>query len=340
MRSFRAFKTYMVVNWAKVKSYLLNREKSQKLLLINQPQFIAYLLNELTGVYKLNESGKLDKIDKFLVTSEPYGPIDEIFPEIPSEKICRVPHNKFLEEILENNYFAIKSGDCFIKEDLLNRIYQISLKQCSSAFLSEVEQVRKSCFPILWISIRVDNKRQWISQTEGIANIIKSLAVNFPNLGVVLNGFSLLHGFSYKRQIEEIIKKETETVGEIRSLLPPDIKIYDSIGCTIYESIVWAHSIDLYLAHHGSIVQNVAWHSNKPGLVHASQLTHQAETISDTPTYYGRENAVVPKYIPESCITDYGEYRADVGNAYDCDWQVIYQEILKLADSIRVKEEV
>ena len=340
MKFFQAFKSYMVTNWEKITSYLLNQEKSTKVLLINQPHFHAYLWNDLTGIYKLYESSILDKVDRFMVTSEPYGPIDEIFPEIPSEKICRVPYHKFLGELLENNYFAIKSGNCLIKEDLLNRIYQLSLKQCSSAFLSEVEEIRKSCFPLLSISIRVGDKRNWISQTQGIANVIKNLAGNFPSLGVILNGFSLMHGFSYKRGIEKTIKQETDTVREIRSLLPSDIKVYDSIGCTIYESIVWAHSIDLYIAHYGSIQLNVGWHSNKPGVIHSSQLTHQVEPITDTPAFYGRENATVPVYIPEACITDYGEFRADVGNAYDCDWRVIYEEILKLAESIRVKEEV
>jgi hypothetical protein len=71
--------------------------------------------------------------------------------------------------------------------------------------MSEVEEVRKSCFPLLCISIRADGKRNWISQTEGIANIIKSLAVNFPSLGVILNGFTFLPGFSYNGRIEEII---------------------------------------------------------------------------------------------------------------------------------------
>jgi hypothetical protein len=67
-------------------------------------------------------------------------------------------------------------------------------------------------------------------------------------------------------------------------------------------------------------------------VVHTSLATHLVEPISDMPSFYARENATVPVYVPEYCITDITEGEH---GSYDFDWQVMYEEILKLAKSIR-----
>ena len=265
-QKFNEFKTCMVTNWENVKSYIFSNRDAKIVAQVNTDHFAHHLMNDLSGIYKLYEAGSLGKIDKFLAIAEPLGQIDKIFSEIPSEKIERIQRKNIFEEVLKNNYFVVTVGLNNVKEDLANRIYQASLKYCSSTFLAEVEKAKKSHFPLLWVTIRLHN-RTWVSQIQGIANLIKKLSEKFPNLGVVIDGFSLPYGFSGNPSIEETINQEKDTVRAIQSLLPSGIKVYDTVGCMLYESIIWAYSIDLYLSHHGTIQHKVGWTANKPGVV-------------------------------------------------------------------------
>jgi hypothetical protein len=297
--------------------------------------------NELSGIYRMYKSGNLSKIDEFWIVSEPVGPIEQIFPEIPLEKIKYVNRKNLSQEMLDNNYFSFRLGLNFITEDLANRIHQISIKLCSSNFLAKVEEIKKKHFPLLWISLRLYN-RTWISQIEGIANIIKNLAKYFPNLGIVIDGFSLPYNFVSNSSVQATIEQEQETVKNIKSLLLPDIQVYDTIGCMLYESIVWAYAIDLYFVHHGTIQHKVGWTANKPGVVHTSKnLLKKKKSVLELPAYWARENGLAPVYISKDYITDYVDKvkkplarRAKMNN-YDFDWKIAYEELLKLVLSLQ-----
>jgi tetratricopeptide (TPR) repeat protein len=337
---FNRFKTIMVANCKKIQSYLLKTGKPEIVTLVSWQQFAHHLWNELAGIHKLYKANLLNEVDRFLAVAEPLGQIDRIFPEIPSEKIQRIQEDLLFEEVLENNYFVTRVGHSFIQQELANRLYETSLKQCHPSFLAEVEEAKKKFFPLLWISIRLNN-RTWVSQTEGIANIIKKLSEHFPNLGVVIDGFSLPCSFSKSLAFQETIERETKMVRNIRSLLPSEIKIYDTVGCMLYESIVWAYAIDCYLAHYGTIQHKVGWTANKPGIVHTNRQTLKRSDYISVCSW-ARENSVMPIFIPESHITDVVEnVKKDSKdskinlNNYDCDWRVMYEELFKLASSIK-----
>ena len=338
------FKAYVVTDWKRIASYLFRSDKAEKVAIIWFRHFAHHLWNELSAIYKLYETNSLDKIDRFLVVNEPLGCINEIFPEIPSEKIKFVKSQELPREILENNYFILSLGFGFIKEDLAKRVYQVLRHKCSPTFLAEVELAKKKHFPLLWVSIRLGS-RTWESQVEGIVNVLKSLADKFPHLGVVIDGFSLPEnkkGF-VDPQHEATIKKEKETVKKIISLLPPGIKIYDAVGCWLHESIVWAYAIDLYLTHHGTIQHKVGWTANKPGVVHTNRKILKLSPLL-RPGSWERENGIAPVYVPKQYIIDvdekvythHGKWEKKTGfYNYECDWRGVYQEVLKLALSIK-----
>ncbi|ACK73259.1 Tetratricopeptide TPR_2 repeat protein [Gloeothece citriformis PCC 7424] len=344
------FKGYLVTNWNSIKAYLLNFNKNREtVVLINTLHFAHHLMDELGGLGKLNNYNCLNQVDKFLVAAEPFGKLNEIFPAIKKERIKRIfpsekkSVNKILaQEILENNFFAIRVGGFkFVTEELANQIYHISVKKCNSAFLAEVEQAKQKHFPVLWITIRL-GLRTWISQVEGIANIIVKLWQDFPNLGVIIDGFSLPCGFENDSSLIKIIKNETETVRKIKALLPPEIKVYDTVGCMLYESIVWSYAVDLYLAHHGTLQHKIGWIANKTGVVHTNCQSFKINNpdMSDFLGLWVREKKIKPIYISEDYITDVvtnvskKAVRKDLNN-YECDWKVMYKELFELASLIK-----
>lgn len=342
-QAFNRFKASIITNWQRIKSYLFNIDEVKTVVMLTTIPFGHNLWNELSGIYKLVNTGSISQVDKFLVIDEPFGPIEQIFPEIPSEKIQRLQRSQVNETILKNNYFCLRSGFNFIKEDLANRVYQTSLKLCSSDFITRVEKAKNKHSLLLCISIRLNN-RTWISQTEGIVKIINNFSEHFQNLGVVIDGFSLQYNSLINSSVEKIIEEQKKTVSTIQSLLQTNVTVYNTVGCMLYESIVWAYSIDLYLAHHGTIQHKIGWTANKPGVVHTNKQTLCQKRFSDLPVFWARENTQVPIYIPENHITDItenvkkklDEKKSNLNN-YDCNWQIMYEELLKIALSLKSK---
>jgi tetratricopeptide (TPR) repeat protein len=351
-----AWKTYAVTHWQKIAKYLVDRSEVKTVACIGFSTNIAHhLWNDLSGMQKLAEAGKLSKIDKFLIFgSEFFGRIDKIFPEITADKIEVIHKSKLGEVIFDNNYFAVRLGHLFVQEKLAERLRQTALNQCSSSLKAEIEQIKKKHFPLLWIPIRVGN-RTWVDRVEGIANIIKNLADKFSNLGVIFNGVSRLdlrENASIDPQEAEIIEKETEIVKQIQALLPTNIPTFNTVGCSNYESIIWSDAVDLYISPWGAALAKIVWIANKPGIVHTNRSILRLPLAKRTYSF-DRENGIVPIYIPASHITDVLEgvakrnlsdkrtqlqvdKRVQLSN-YQCDWRIIYEEALKLALSLNKK---
>ncbi len=338
----KLLKKNVVENWEDIKNYLNNSLPKQVAVPVSFWHFAHHYWNELTGIYKLYENDALEKVDKYLVGTEHYGEIQDIFPEIPSEKIDKISSQNLTQKILKKNYFVLRLGANFIKEDLANRIYRVSREQAKPQFLAEVENIKKKHFPLLLVTIRLDT-RVWISQINGIVNIVNKLSEDFPNIGLVVDGFSLPYGLVGLSWFwaQKCIKDETEACLKIRSLLPCEIPVYDITGSLLYENVVWNHAIDVYLAQHGSAQHKIGWTANKPGVIHTNKATFSnPELLSVTTT--ARENSIEPIIIPKEHIISLDETnkpnkndkRSNLEN-YDCNWEVMYNELLKLIKEIK-----
>lgn len=350
------WKTYVVTNWSKIAKYLVDRSEVKTVACLGFTKNIAHhLWNDLSGIQKLAEAGKLNKIDKFLIFgSEFFGRIEEIFSEITADKIEIISQAKLSEVILENNYFALRLGHLLVQEKLARRLVQFAKPKCSLTLQAEIEQIKNKHFPVLWIPIRVDN-RTWVNQVEGTTNIIKHLATNFPDLAVIFNGVSRLDirgNSEIDPEEEQIIEKETEIVKQIQAHLPSNILTYNTVGCINYESIIWAEAVDLYLSPWGAALTKIAWIANKPGIVHTNSSILRLPLAKRTYSF-DRENGIVPIYISANHIHDVREgvekrnlsnkrtqlvvdKRVQLSN-YECDWKVIYEEVVKLALSLKKK---
>ena len=330
-------KRLAVIRWREVIDYIAYKGNRETVLTYGWMASTAHnLLNELTGIQRLLETGRLNKVDKILVGNcEYYGKVEEIFPEIPSEKIVRLSDAELLklpQIILENKYFALHAGEVFITEALAKRIYQASVKNCTPSFLNQVEAA-KSHSLLLFITIRTHN-RTWISQVAGIANIINQLLPDFPNLGVVFDGISFLDKDGEKLILQErekaMLESEQSLLKEIVKLLPQNfVNFYNSIGCLMCESIVWAKTADFYIAPFGGGLAKLTYIANKPGIVHTN---HTVLNTRKNAWYNNRqrENGIMPTYLKSNCIIeDSISSTKPMAYSYDFDWTIVYDEILK-----------
>ena len=246
--------------------------------------------------------------------------------------------NDFPKFALDNNYFVLGVGDKICSEDLAKRIYKVSLEKCTPSFLARVEEAKKY-FPLIFISFRL-YKRAWVSQIDGLANIIRKLSVDYPELGVVFDGFSLadchvdMEG-GYPSFVKAQIEQEKDVVKQILSLLPDQkVGIYDAVGCRLHESIIWAYAVDFQISSMGANLVKSCTLANKPGIAHGSNAYTKlaAKPWWNEP----RENGVNPTFISADRIVDIDP---DIGanSNYDCDWQVIYDEVMKLLPKLSRK---
>jgi len=326
-------KGYMVSCWQQSLKYISKPQKKGVVAILGLLTNIGhYFWNELTGLHFLSDNGLLHKLDKILIEPNEYFNVADSFPEI-ADKIIRIADKKSMfKTIIENNYLAVRVNDVFVREKLATRIYDGSLKRCSPKFLAEVERAKNKHFPLLWFGLRSDNK-SWVSQVEGIVNIIKKLAVDFPNIGVVFDGWSQIEREDERGEL--MIARDKATEQEILEILPPDIQTYSTIGSMSYEKVIWAYAIDLYVIPLSSGGTAVSWMANKPGVVHANS-SFSKESPREQVTY-SRENVVPPVFLPVECIVDQqaSPYILSVScQNYDFDWIIVYNEALKIINSL------
>jgi tetratricopeptide (TPR) repeat protein len=326
-------KGYMVSCWQHTLKYISKPQKKGVVAILGLLTNIGhYFWNEVTGLQFLSDNGLLDKLDKILIEPNEYFNVADAFPEI-ADKIIRISDKKSMfKAIIENNYLAVRVDNVFVRETLATRIYEGSLKRCSPQFLAQVEGAKNKHFPLLWFGLRSHDK-SWVSQVEGIVNIIKSLAVDFPSLGVVLDGWSRIEREDERGEL--MIAKDKATEQEILQILPPDIQAYSTIGSMSYEKVVWAYAIDLYVIPLSSGSTAVSWIANKPGVMHANSSIN-TEPLREQVTY-SRENVVPPIFVPVECIVDQqaSPYILSIAcQNYDFDWRIVYNETRKIINSL------
>jgi len=329
--SINKLKSYMISSEKKVKSYLEEREEKKLVDVVGLGFNIGhYLWQDVTGIDVIYQNRTIQKIDKLLIGPGEYFSIRDIFPEIPSDNFIEVQDvaNVF-QIILDNNYVAFRANGIYIEEQLIKRISEVSFNKCSQGFLAQVERAKKS-FPLLGIQIR--GSRNWVSQVEGIANIIKNLYSEFPYLGVVFDGWSMTGKEDSQSSSWSMIEKEKKVVEEILALIPPKINTYSAVGSTTYETVVWHLAMDLHISPIGSGLTFPSWIANKPGVVHGHTMMYWTQGMYASSCH--RENLIPQVFLPQEVIID-GE-----GRSYDCDWKVIYEEAIKIVKQVRNKNEL
>lgn len=311
-------------------NYISTPSKKVAAILGTIPNIGHYFWNEVTGIYYLYENDILPKLDLILIEPNEYFNLGCIFPEVV-DKIRRIADKKSVfKTIIGENYCALRVTNVFVKENLAVRVYDGSVKRCSQSVLEEVEQARKKHFPLLWFGIRTHNKF-WVSQVEGIVNIIKTLATDFPNLGVVFDGWSRIE--SEDAYGESMIAKDQATLQKILDIIPSSIGIYSTIGSMMYEKVVWAYAIDLYVISLGAGSTVVSAIANKPGVMHANSMINNGFRELATNS---RENSVPPIFIAVEDILDIADPQVSPYNlSYDMDWKVIYNEVTGIISHLK-----
>ena len=322
-------KAELVSCWKNLISYISRKERKNLTLMTGWSRNIGHhLFNEVEALNCLVSKGLLNKIDKFFIRDYNYYDLEDIFELDPARILdtSGCTYRDSLNQTLVNNCFVVGlRSNHGVTENLVEKISKISSRKCSEEVWQEIRSSKKH-FPLLCVLIRSQN-RVWVSQVEGVANIIQSLHSDFPNLGVVFHGWSLPK--HPKSRDWSGIEMDQVIVEKIRALIPSSIPTYSAIGRKLHESIMWAYTIDAFVGTLGSGLTYLVWIANKQGVFHGNKSVLTDFSYSCTDKF--RENCVPVSVIPVNSVHDYGTHTND---NYDVDWKVVYNELLPILQQL------
>lgn len=315
------FKSYMRKCRDEVEFYILDKGKKSTTVIAGFCSNLAHhTTDELSAFEHLSKTGSIGKVSGVLTGPYDFLKINIIFPEAVTEKLNDVENDtafSLFSTVLKKNYFAVRLS-CIkpIQDSFAKRAYEFSSKQCTELFMQQLE-ISRRCFPLVWVTLR-SHVRIWLSETEGLANLINKMHSVYPNMGIVFDGFH----------------QERAKMEKIMALLPRDVKVFDALRCSVFETIVWTHAVDFFIGPFGNstIFTSLA---NKTGIVHThKEWSHLQKKWSKNGPFCPnkRENGVLVIMVSG----DYEEKSKDVySRNYEVAWEDIYAEAMKLAEEVK-----
>jgi hypothetical protein len=219
----------------------------------SHPNLGHFIWQELAGIEEILLTHGPGVIRHILVGPHAPLPVLEIFPELGDRPVTTYDNpTDVLAATFELPYQHMRPIHASISVGLRRRIFDYAervLPPLRQDFIADAEQK----FFIFWITLRSHNKA-WVDQVDGNTDVIRRLAAEIPNFAVLLDGWT----------------DTREVANAIKSKLPPEITVIDTIGCSLPETLIWARSIHIYAAPVSTGLHFPAHFGNRPGVAHAN----------------------------------------------------------------------
>ena len=321
-------KAYCVTFFRQVSFYITDDSPKEIAVIVGDLKNIGHhIWNELSAIQNLCDTGTINKISQVFIGIHEFLNIEDVFPELSGKVIRCSTELDFFRLVIENNYISVRVTGKLIQNQLAERIYKTSVLKCDSDFLEQVERLKQQHFPLLWIQVR-NFRVKWLSQVDGLASLIRKLYDDFPNLGVVFDGWSLPERQEHSGIVVSKIRKEKACMENIVNLLPQEIGVYSTIGDPIYKTIVWAYAVSLYVVPMGSGLALIRWVANKEGVIYGNRHYYHLHDIQIQSPDSHRESCSPLSRVPISCI--YEEQPGNPESDYDFEWKILYDEAKKI----------
>lgn len=251
----------------------------------------------------------------------------EVYPEACANiKDILVTDNEAQQAALPRarNAMMLTLKDDFVSEGLARRMLSWAERNVGQEFKARISAFRSCCYPMLLVNVRLDN-RAWLEQAEGFAEVFKALRRNHPNIGFVIDGINtgVTQGWTHA---DMSVDRERELAQRLVEG-SDGVMIYDSIGCTVAESLVIADLADGFIGHVGAGMAKYRWIANLPGVAFSNEA-FSAPGHRDGRLYDSyREGARHAVHVPQAAIRDDQSPGAPVGLKanFSMDWRSVHQ---------------
>ena len=338
------------ITYEQIKLCLQVLSRSPEFFRIVSPgRFLGYLVghsrpyhsnyDSLLALQSIFEEGEIQAEDAL------FSKCDEAFMDFGSALGLAQDH-QFLTKTQLNNIteerqgYLLKLGFLFYRHgqgrdisslDLASHVDR-SLRQfantSSALATSGALDFMEECQPLLWVGI-TGQKRCWLEQVEGTANILNSLYEYYPKMGVIFDGwtpplFMSDHDRNEARNDDKVIRK---IIKLLRFRKHGRFGII--AGLPMVEKIRVGMSVDLFLANFTTGSINVARVCQKPGVGHMSRSMMSAR--DQHIHYYTRE-------IDPILVHDLGDPGTPTGYInYSVPWQAINNSLLDILAELPIE---
>jgi len=178
--------------------------------------------------------------------------------------------------------------------------------------------------PLIWIGV-TGQKRSWIDQVDGIANILNHLHQVYPSMGVVFDGWtSPLEPDRYhkteSRNDDQIIKKICSKLN-----FKPKNRIGILAGRPLLDKIRVGLEVDAFISNYTTGSMNIARICKRPGVGHMSMRM----MASRGPHIHYHTIEIDSKWITD----ELAEGKPTGYISYSIPWQVIYNALIQVMAS-------
>jgi hypothetical protein len=273
-------------------------------LVMGEPNFAHHAWNQLSVLEDLIRED-MPRDMRILVTHEPLGPVQEIFPELSSWPILKVQGDELKSSNAPGALFVPVGGQR-ISTRLTTRLMGFFEGRASPKCQAIRAALSLTSGPVFWVSIRTNN-RTLTNQHEMLVALSREFLQAAPNGAIIIDGFSLpddLDSYTpyYKEHAQTALSADLAAADAICRALDYTEKIYVAAGLKVADSILLGRRASIYFCHHGTVQHKVGWFSQVPGMVHTNQALLKrgpAEWVAAQ-----SEMAVPPKYISCEIVSD------------------------------------
>lgn len=247
-----------------------------------------------------------------------FGAKNKVFDMEPGKYLECSKHDVLLFQ-KQTKSVPIIIADSYISSSLSDRIVNYSNYLCREKKFdfSLCESARNKDLIIL-ITVRFDN-RTWVDQETYLSTLIENISHRTgKSLSIIIDGKNSNDGhlpMSYGAKVlasndAELIEREKKFCNDLAAkikggIYSDKISIFDTVGVSIMESIVWASIIDFFICPWGAGMVKYKWINNKPGIVFSSSnVLRNKKDINIYDSEVFRESCLPSVYIPSAMVQD------------------------------------
>lgn len=210
-----------------------------------------WFFNELEAISDLADKGLDARVDVWLRLEQSFLNSADLFPWMRQRHVEFAGSAEAAFNYCLNTRRMVvlpRLGNYFIGEEVTRQMRAVVAREASESRLdARISAKLQGKWPVLWVEIRVHD-RTWINQVEAMPVVIEMLRRRYPNLAVVVGGWSRM--ITPRGDDEVMIRKEQDFIAQLAASAQADLHFVSGERAT--RKFAWARHCHAYLATHGT----------------------------------------------------------------------------------------
>jgi hypothetical protein len=232
------------------------------------------VLNEYDMMTKVVEEASLNNVRLVIDAGAAFTSPPSLLPELAEIPVvtANTPDSLFITAVTSGLLTTrIAVPNYFVGASLQRRIEAAAADAVIPGSSQHARlEAAKQRSPLVWFEIR-GKDLLWSDQISGTASIIQKLREVYPNLGVVIAGWSFLNDGQNTDHDLLMVDNDLKVAEDIRAIVGDD-GVFLTVGDTTLEKFAWAFACDAYLSSFGSGLTFPLFAAARPGVVHTNEV--------------------------------------------------------------------